>query len=143
MRDRWYSTCGLIIGKDGQPVVAIIGGYDSDQKGMEIWDPIAKTIELLWDEIPPEEGGTQGLQASEMVILNGGQEFLIYGGYQGSTQDGIWKYNGIDNTWKRYSSSSIQLNLQNHILHTHFRIGGLLSKRAYHVTLPVFDIECQ
>ncbi len=69
---------------------------------MELWNPRAKTVELLWDVIPPEEGGTEGLSASEMVILSGGQELLLYGGYHGSFLDGIWKYISANNTWTRY-----------------------------------------
>ena len=99
MRDRSKSTCGLITGKDGLPVVAIIGGTE---RGMEIWNPRLKTVELLWDMIPPEEGGRYGLQESEMVILKDGKEILLYGGWQGSSQDGIWKYMSINNTWERY-----------------------------------------
>ena len=86
--------------KDGQPVVAIIGG---SQKGMELWNPRTKTVELLWDVTPPEEGGTYGLEGGSMIILKGGQELLLYGGYHGSSvQDGIWKYITANNTWTRY-----------------------------------------
>jgi hypothetical protein len=102
IRNRYLSTCGLILDKDGQPVVTIIGGFGSGSKGMELWNPRAKTVELLWDVIPPEEGGTEGLSASEMVILSGGQELLLYGGYHGSFLDGIWKYISANNTWTRY-----------------------------------------
>jgi hypothetical protein len=86
--------------KDGQPVVTIIGGYGAT-KGMELWNPRTKTVELLWDVIPPEEGCTEGLRASEMVILKGGQELLFYGGFQGSYYEGIWKYITANNTWTR------------------------------------------
>ena len=99
--------------KDGQPVVTIIGG---GQKGMELWNPQTKTVELLWDVIPPEEGGTQGLTASEIVILKGGQEFLLFGGYHGSYLDGIWKYISANNTWTRYPM--------------HFLGSGLIAKGA-------------
>ncbi len=100
IRDRLRSTCGLILDKDGQPVVAIIGGT---QRGMEIWNPYKKTVELLWEAIPPEEGGSPGLENMYMVTLKGRQEFLLYGGYDGSIQDGIWQYISASNTWKRYS----------------------------------------
>ncbi len=80
--------------------MAIIGGY---QKGMEIWNPQTKTVELLWDVIPPEEMGLIGLVDSHMVTLKGGQELLLYGGLQGSYQDGIWQYISASNSWKRYS----------------------------------------
>jgi len=90
------------MGKDGKPVVAIIGGFEANQKGMEVWNPRAKTVELLWDVIPPEEGATYGLVYSEMVTIKGGAEFILYGGWQGSYQDGIWKYVVANNTWERY-----------------------------------------
>jgi hypothetical protein len=83
--------------------VAIIGGFYSSQRGMEIWNPNTKTVKLLWDTIPPEEGGSQGLEDSQMVTLKGGRELLLYGGNQGSYQDGIWQYTSASNTWERYS----------------------------------------
>ncbi len=87
--------------KDGQPVVAIIGGF---QKGMELWNPQTKTIELIWGTIPPEEGDSYGLRGSSMVILKGGQELFLYGGSLGSSaQDGIWKYITANDTWTRYT----------------------------------------
>ena len=101
--------------KDGQPVVLIIGGQGS--KGMELWNPQTKTVELLWDVIPPEEGGPGGLYASEIVTLKGGQEFLLYGGdHGGSYLDGIWKYISANNTWTRYPM--------------HFLGSGLIAKGA-------------
>ena len=132
----------MIIGKDGQPLVVIIGGVGSNQKGMELWNPRTHKVELLWDIIPPEEGGTQGLKASEMVILKGGQELLLYGGLQGSYQDGIWQYISASNTWKRYSVFPFNLYFQQLILYYHFRVGGLLTARQEHVTLAVSGIEC-
>ncbi len=87
--------------KDRQPVIAIIGGWDSDQTGMELWNPTTHKVELLWEVIPPEIGGAQGLKDSEMVVIKGGKEFLLYGGYHGLSQDSIWKYESAKNTWER------------------------------------------
>ena len=101
------------MGKDGEPVVAIIGGYEANQKGMEVWNPRSKTVELLWDVIPPEEGGTEGLRLSEMVTIKGGTEFILYGGWQGSTQDAIWKYVVANNTWERYFLFYLIFNINN------------------------------
>ena len=98
IKDRYYSTCGLIIGKDGPPVVAITGGVE---KGMEVWNPATKTVELLWDEIPAEEGASYGLFESELVTIKGGTEFVLYGGHNGAFQDGIWKYLVAENSWTR------------------------------------------
>jgi hypothetical protein len=94
----------LIPDKDGQPVVAIVGGVE---KGMELWNPRTHTVELLWDEIPPEEGGREGLRGSGLVPLSGGEEFILYGGYQGSIQRDIWKYISSNNTWIRYYTISL------------------------------------
>ncbi len=91
------STCGIIKNKDGQPVVAIMGGIG---KGMETWNPNTHVVERLWDVTPPQE---IGIVQSKMVSLKGGQESLFYGGYLGSDQDDIWRYTSVNNTWKRYS----------------------------------------
>lgn len=100
MKGRLASACGLILGKDGQPVVAIIGGHGQNQQGMEVWNPRTKTVETLWEKIPAEEGD-YGLEESEMVIIKGGTEFILYGGYYGAYQEGIWKYVVADNSWTR------------------------------------------
>ena len=102
IKKRIGSSCGLIQGKDGQEVVAIVGG---SQKGMEIWNPIRKTVELLWDEIPAEKDFGSGLFKSELVPIEGEKEFILYGGGEwisSSTKDDIWKYVVADNTWTRY-----------------------------------------
>ena len=85
----------------GQQVVAIIGGVGSTQKGMEVWNPATKTVDLLWDEIPAEQGATEGLRFSELVTIKGGTEFVLYGGNNGKYQDGIWKYIVAENSWTR------------------------------------------
>lgn len=97
---RYYGSCGLILDKNGQKVVAIIGGYTG--KGMEFWNPENSTIELLSDEIPPERSGLVGLRNAEIVPVNGGKEFILYGGWHGSTEIKIWKYVSLNNTWTRY-----------------------------------------
>ncbi len=127
-----------MLDKDGQPVVAIIGGL---QQGMEIWNPRTKTVELLWDGIPPEEGVLGALVYSQMVMLKGGQEFLLYGGQQLTGLGGIWKYVLASNTWERYSSSSFQFKFLEFHFSDHFRVGSLLTPRGSHVTLAVDGID--
>jgi len=45
IRNRIYSSCGLIKGRDGLPVLAIVRG----DMGMEIWNPRTGEVELVWD----------------------------------------------------------------------------------------------
>lgn len=100
IRERIASSCGLILGRDGLPFVAILGGFDN---GMEIWNPRTSEINLLWDEIPPEVGGNEfGLLDAEMLSINSGSELILYGGNPGtSVSNGIWKFKLSDNSWER------------------------------------------
>jgi hypothetical protein len=107
IRDRKLGTCGLIMGKDGELLVAIIGGI---QKGMEVWNPWTKAVELLSDVIPPEQDGIIGLTGSKMVSPKRGQEIILYGGFHGSSYlDGIWKYYASNDTWERYFPLSLPI----------------------------------
>jgi len=57
------------------------------------------------------------------VSINGGQELLISGGYDGSkTQSSIWKYSLVDKVWSEH--------------------GQLINPRNDHVVLPIDDISC-
>ena len=88
-----------MLGSDGLPVVAIIGGQE---KGMEVWNPRSLTIENLWNEIPAEEGAATGLSFGGMIPVKDGSEFMYYGGYKGSHHKGLWKYVVAQNSWTRY-----------------------------------------
>ena len=79
----------------------IVGGLGASQKGMEVWNPRTKTVDLLWDEIPAEEGSEFGLEQSELVTVKGGTECILYGGWTGSSKTGIWKYVVAENSWTR------------------------------------------
>jgi len=69
---------------------------------MEVWDPESSEIKLLWDEIPPEVGGSRGLSDAKMTTISGGSELIVYGGWSGrEVSGGIWKYSAIGDTWKR------------------------------------------
>jgi len=97
---RYRSSCALIKGKDGLPIVAIIGG---DEKGMELWNPQTREVELLWNEIPPEVGGSYGLSLAEILPINDGTELILYGGsLWRSYKDEIWKYTVETNSWTKY-----------------------------------------
>jgi len=82
--------------RQGLPVVAILGG---EKKGMEIFNPRTSTTKLLWDEIPPEKGGLGGLVYVEMVTVRDGEEFILYG--DSNKTSNIWKYNAFRNVWRR------------------------------------------
>jgi len=98
IKDRIESNCAVIKGKDGSPLVAIIGGFN--QKGMEVWNPTTGEVELLWNEIPPEVGSSPGLAQAELIPVNGGLELLVYGGFP--SKDDIWKYTVETNAWTKY-----------------------------------------
>jgi len=99
VNSRFLSSCGLINDKDGNKVVAIVGGKEA---GMDIWNPKTSEIQLLWDEIPPEKEASNNLQDAQMITVNEGSEFLLYGGYLNQTYlDTIWKYSVVNNTWER------------------------------------------
>jgi len=104
IKNRFGSSCALIKAKDGSPVVAIISGSET---GMELWNPQTKEVELLWNEIPPEVGGTLGLGFAEILPINDGSELILYGGTDGSFKDEIWKYTVETNSWKKYLNYSI------------------------------------
>jgi len=101
IKPRYQSSCALIKGKDGNPVVAIIGGFP-EKGGMELWNPKTREVELLWDEIPPEEGASYGLDLAEVLPINDGSDFILYGGFEGTYKDDIWKYNVETNSWTKY-----------------------------------------
>jgi len=70
---------------------------------MELWNPRTHKVDLLWDEIPPEENKNSGLKYAELITVNSGAKFIVYGGYNGnSATDGIWKYSVSENLWTRY-----------------------------------------
>jgi len=85
--------------KDGQPVVAIVGAlYDSS---METWNPLTLEIKLLWEKIPILKEETRHFD-SELLPINQGTGFLLYGGDKGYySSDEIWKYSVHNNSWER------------------------------------------
>jgi len=105
IKNRAVSSCALIKAKDGQQVVAIVGGTET---GMELWNPQTREVELLWEEIPPEVGGSEGLRLAELLPINEGSELILYGGWDRSVvKDDIWKYNVETNVWTKYLNYSI------------------------------------
>jgi len=98
IKGRRFSSCALIKAKDGSPVVAIIGGRE---KGLELWNPQTGIVELLWEEIPPEVRALTGIEWAEILPINDRSELILYGGYDGSTTDEIWKYTVETNIWTK------------------------------------------
>lgn len=95
-----FSTCGVMLGKDGSPLVAIIGGYH--EMGMEVWDPRTSKVDKLVLNIPIKDAETFGIMDGAMVTVKGGSEFIYYGGYgSGETQDSVWRYVVSENRWTR------------------------------------------
>lgn len=92
--------CGLIHGQDGLPVVAMVG----KEKGMQIWNPRASSVETVHDEMPAEKGGQYGLYGGEIISIKGGEELLLYGGqvFEKEIFDDIWRYVVSENKWTRY-----------------------------------------
>jgi hypothetical protein len=122
-RKRWKGACTLFNGKDGEPLVAIAGGLPFDSKGMDIWNPADGTVELVTLLLPTETDSSLGLNHAQLLPINGGSEFILYGGFQGEYQQEIWKYAVINSTWSK--------------------IGAMLSPREEQVVLPVNGIRCR
>ena len=104
---------------DGLNKVAIIGGTS---KGIEFWNPLDGTVELVFSQIPPEEGAVQGLTNSYAIPINEGAELILHSGDKVSHHLGVWRYTAAGNLLKR--------------------IGYLLEPRSGHVVLPVPGISC-
>ena len=119
---RYKSTCALVKNKNGDRLVVIIGGGNS--AGMEVWNPMDGTINILSKKIPSEVGKFSGLVSSQVISVNGGKELILYGGFvSGTYKGGIWRYSVEANSWTK--------------------LGAMLKRRYEHVVLPVIGIECQ
>jgi len=71
----------LIKDKDGQPIVAIVGG-DYDGR-MQTWNPLTSEIKLLWEKIPILAEKEPRHSDAELLPINQGTGFLLYGGDKG------------------------------------------------------------
>ena len=92
------------------------------KKFFKIGPPDDGTTELLFAQLPHENGSSEGLSYSSVLPVKEGDELIMYGGWKGSHHKGIWRYTASDNTW--------------------IRIGSTMIARGEHVTLPVHGIAC-
>jgi len=51
-------------------------------------------------------GASQGLRLAEVLPIDDGSELILYGGYDGSYKDEIWKYTVETNSWTKYMNYS-------------------------------------
>ena len=119
---RWKSACTLMTSQNGEQVIVVAGGIHVNSKGMEMWNPNDHTVTLLATLLPNESEKSLGLNHAQLVPIKGGSEMLMYGGWQGDYQDGIWKFNLAEGSWD---------------LH-----GKLLRAREEHAVLPISGIMC-
>jgi hypothetical protein len=116
-RSRTFSTCATITGSNGEKLVVVAGGYSS---GMEVWNPIDKSVKILTSDFPLATGA--GLP--QMISIKNGKELIFYEAAEKpeSERNGIWKYDVATNTWTK--------------------IGEMKIARNDFVVLPVDDISC-
>ena len=121
IRDRRWTSCALLRGSKGEPLVVIAGGIS---EGTEVWNPQDGTIELIVDDFPHITSIPNG--HARMVSINEESDLLLYGGHYvktpGFSVSTIWKFSGLNNTWSEY--------------------GNMLGPRNDHVILAVNDISC-
>ncbi len=114
---RSSSACALLIGPNGETLVALAGGVSP---GLEVWNPQTDKVTMLTAEFPTRsryEGMTPF-----MISVNGASELIYYEEVEDENRSGIWRYNQANNSWSQ--------------------IGNLLIARKNFVALPVSDIAC-
>ena len=118
IRDRRWTSCALLRGSKGEPLVVIAGGIS---EGTEVWNPQDGTIELIVDDFPHITSIPNG--HARMVSINEESDLLLYGGnYNGTTMNTIWKFSGSTNSWSEF--------------------GTMLTIRDDHLVLPIDEISC-
>jgi len=89
IKRRWFSSCGLLRDKDGQPVITIVGG--ADEGGMEMWNPLTSEMKMLWSKNPILAENCD--DSAELLPIDRGNGFILYGGIKGIySSDEIWKF---------------------------------------------------
>ena len=49
---------------------------------MEVWNPADGSVTMITNELPPEEGDSNGVAFAQLLAINDGTELLLYGGNQ-------------------------------------------------------------
>ena len=98
---RFKSACALVKGSNGEPLVAVAGGITADSKGLEIWNPLKASVELIDDLLPTETASSLGLNHAMLIPINKGTEMILYGGYQNDYQSEIWKFTVDTSKWEK------------------------------------------
>ena len=111
------STCAMVTGSNGEKLVVVAGGHSS---GMEVWNPIDGSVNILTPDFPLATGA--GL--AQMISIKNGRELIFYEAAEKpeSERNGIWKYDVGTNTWTK--------------------IGEMKIARNDFVVLPVDNIPC-
>jgi hypothetical protein len=81
------STCATITGSNGEKLAVVAGGYST---GMEVWNPIDGSVNILTPDFPLATGA--GLP--QMISIKNGKELIFYEAAEKpeSERNGIWKY---------------------------------------------------
>jgi hypothetical protein len=104
-RSRTMSTCAMVTGSNGEKLAVVAGGYSS---GMEVWNPIDGSVNILTPDFPLGNGG--GL--AQMISIKNGKELIFYEAAEKpeSERNGIWKYDVATNTWTKIGEMKIARN---------------------------------
>ena len=92
--DRQYSACALLIGENGENLVAVASGRSS---GMEVWNPVDGTVKNLTSDFPLYSGYNR---TPRMISVGDGSELIFYESViTNNPAKGVWKYHSSNNTW--------------------------------------------
>ena len=119
---RWKSACALLTANNGDPLIAVAGGIHADGKGLEIWNPLQSSVEMINEYLPTESASSLGLNHAQLVPVNGGKEMILYGGFQNDYQSEIWKFTLDTSEWDK--------------------MGELAVAREEHIIFPLDTVAC-
>ena len=82
--DRSSGSCAMLIGENGEKLVAVASGSSS---GMEAWNPNDGTVKFLTTDFPIPTS------FARMISIQSGHQLVLY------IVGEIWKYFGSNNSW--------------------------------------------